>query len=618
MSLEIVEDPKAYCTMCRQFTYRIVWRPEKHYVAGTHFEIRSHCLRAFLSWRYAKFLVKSADITMRWKFQPSVSELRLNWDRVLFRARLPYGVRQGEPVEIEMTLIPPIWAGIDNTLSVWIIDCASKFKPDAPPPQAEKDSRSECTLSVAAGPVERLSVYSHPMPGPDGTVRTAVVPEDRFGNPSEFSQSQTCELAWPGSTKPLLLQGPEILQLPAPTETARAAVSVPLSSLTAQENIANGRREGDRRVVTGNPVWPAAGDDLRAAFGEFHWHTGFSSDGQRTIREALRCARDALNMNFAAPGDHNTQGADWAETVAALEEFNADDAFATFFGWENATGRGHENYYFTDPDHPLVCGGSAGLTGGRPDEVADQLREIHRNHDFFAVPHHTNSVAETRDIEDDTPYWHPYPWTAPEDYVRLIEIMQQRGNQEKNVYDDAWRGWHQNYRASAQDALALGYKIGFVGGTDNHCGWPARAFAECEGIGIHPPKSVILTGVWTPRVERQAVYESLKSRRTWAVWDTRALVYFTVNGTLGGDEIAVPSWTELTAHIRLSAEDALQTVELVCEGVVVWQSSFDEMDIEFDVPLGRVEQSTHYYLRALQRDGGIIYASPVFVVVKED
>ncbi len=33
------------------------------------------------------------------------------------------------------------------------------------------------------------------------------------------------------------------------------------------------------------------------------------------------------------------------------------------------------------------------------------------------------------------------------------------------------------------------------------------------------------------------------------------------------------------------------------------------------IPLGPAERSTHFYLRALQRDGGIIYASPVFVQV---
>ena len=63
-------------------------RPEKHYVAGSQVELRSHCLRAFLSWRYARFFIAGGDITSRWKFRPSASELRQNPERVLFRAGL--------------------------------------------------------------------------------------------------------------------------------------------------------------------------------------------------------------------------------------------------------------------------------------------------------------------------------------------------------------------------------------------------------------------------------------------------------------------------------------------------------------------------------------------------
>lgn len=128
---------------------------------------------------------------------------------------------------------------------------------------------------------------------------------------------------------------------------------------------------------------------------------------------------------------------------------------------------------------------------------------------------------------------------------------------------------------------------------------------------------MILTGVWTPRVERQAIFDSLKARHTWAVWDTRALVDFSVNGAPAGDELTVTPGTALKAHLRLSAEDALQTVELVSEGKTVWHRSFAELDIDVEFPLGVAEHSTHFYVRALQRNGGLIYASPVFVTVAE-
>lgn len=615
MSLEITREPRAYCSQIRQFSYELIWRPERHLVAGSQFELRSHCLRAFFSWRYVSLEVDGADVSFRWRINPSPAEMWANRAYVLLRARLPYGARRGQAVALRLRAIPPIWAGVDNTLSIWTVDIPNAFAADAPAPEPRREDGSACTLAVAAGPVERVSVYSSPMPDPGGLVRTLFVPEDRFGNPSRLQQPATCRLAWEGNAREVTLQGMVTIQLLAPQGVGRAVLSIPQGGLGANENISNGQRADANLLVTGNPVWPAAPEGLHAAFGEFHWHTEFSGDGQRTIEEALAGARGDLNLDFAAPGDHNPRLDHWQATVAALEAANRADEFATFFGWENGTDRGHENYYFTEPDHPLVCRGKAGITGGRPDELAERLRTLAAEHAFIAVPHHTNAVAETRRIEDDTPYWYPYPWGAPEPYIRLAEIMQCRGNQEREVYDDAWRGWHQHNQASVQQALALGHRIGFTGGTDNHCGYPGRAWAE-EGLGLHACKSVILTGVWLPRLERQAVYDALASRHTWAVWDTRALVQFSVNGAASGDELTLAGGTPLSAQLRLSAEDALQTVELVSEGEVIWQASYNELDIELEIPLGAAESSTYIYLRALQRNGGIIYASPVYITVK--
>ncbi|MBL4702861.1 MAG: hypothetical protein JKX85_16575, partial [Phycisphaeraceae bacterium] len=165
MGLQIIDDPNAHCTMSKQFTYRIVWRPEKHYVAGTQFEVRSHCMRAFLTWRYTNFVMKAGDITFRQKVKPTVHEVFQNKERALFGARLSYGVRKGEPVEFEITAIAPIWAGLDNIISIWTIDAGRNTDQTA-----KKELHCQCCLSVVAGPVERLSVYSRPMPGADNRV----------------------------------------------------------------------------------------------------------------------------------------------------------------------------------------------------------------------------------------------------------------------------------------------------------------------------------------------------------------------------------------------------------------------------------------------------------------
>lgn len=358
MALRIANDVRARCTLFRQYIYEIEWLPEKHYVAGTQIELRSHCLRSFHSWRYVRMEVEQADITFRWKTVATPSEQRKNPERVIFRARLQYGIRRGQACKIWLTAIPPIWAGLSEILSMWIIDHTNAWIPlEEEIAVPEKEPRSECELAVDPGPVERFSVYSRPMPGTDGQVRTVLVPEDRFGNPSAFEGPVMVRLDWQGKTWPLEIHEATTVHLEKPSDTARLKVSIPMSALSPTENIANGLRYEDELVVLGNPVWPEPIDGLRAAFGEFHWHTEISGDGQRTIEEALSYARDHLNMDYAAPGDHNPRGEDWQHTVAALDVVNVPDDFGTFYGWENGTDRGHENYYFTDPHHPLVCGG---------------------------------------------------------------------------------------------------------------------------------------------------------------------------------------------------------------------------------------------------------------------
>ena len=109
------------------------------------------------------------------------------------------------------------------------------------------------------------------------------------------------------------------------------------------------------------------------------------------------------------------------------------------------------------------------------------------------------------------------------------------------------------------------------------------------------------------------MYHALYSRHTWAVWDTRAVVWFTINGELMGGETRAAKGEKLTAELILSAEDSLQAVKVISGGRSIWCKSFAERDISTTIDLGSAEESTYFYVRALQRNGGIIIASPVFV-----
>lgn len=640
MSLELVNGAVATCSRAREVCLEMDWVPEANYVAGTQVELRAYRLRSFVSWRYTRHEMDGADVVWRWPSRPSISDRMKNPSRALMRSRLTYGARKGVPMRIRMYVIPAVWSGVDEHFSLWTQDAPNNFAPDAKPPEAVQEKGSVCHVPAVPGPVDRLGVYAQPAPGPDGSIRVVITPLDCCGNPTAFVHPVEAECQWivsdnvgrASAPSHISVHGVTSLNLPAPNApVARLTVRISMQSLALNENIGNGTKEAGRAsgtshigagsleqvtshalLVTSNPVWTTPPQGQIPAFGEFHWHTDFSGDGQRPIEEAIRCAREELNHDFTAPSDHNPTGAAWQQTVEALDKANDPGRFATFYGWESGGNVGHENFYFTDPNHPMICSGTAQVWGGRPDQYIDKLKP---HQGFIAIPHHTNAVAETRKLEDDSPYWHPYPWTAPTHAHRLAEIIQCRGNQECNQYTDDWLGWHQHNGASVQDALRLGYKVGFTGGTDNHCGWPGRAYADSEGP-LMPPWTQSVTGVWARAVERQAVWDGLRARHTWAVVNTRALVWFTVNDAPAGDEIVAKAGALLTARIRLSAEDSLKSVEIVSEGQTVWAKLFDELDVDVTVDLGKAEKPTHFYLRALQRNGGILYASPVFVEVK--
>ncbi|MBI2438105.1 MAG: hypothetical protein HYV36_04750, partial [Lentisphaerae bacterium] len=166
-----------------------------------------------------------------------------------------------------------------------------------------------------------------------------------------------------------------------------------------------------------------------------------------------------------------------------------------------------------------------------------------------------------------------------------------------------------------------GHKLGFVGGTDNHCGWPvilselatAKRFPEDEV----PLPSRIYTGVWARSRCRDEVFLALSLRHTWACWDTRAIVWFSLNGVLQGGELRVKKGSALKAWIKLSVEAPLELLEIVSRaGVVRSYRSFEAgLDLEKRVNLGAALEDSYYYLRARQKDGALIYASPVFVSI---
>jgi hypothetical protein len=612
--LRVTHDPGAFATLNREFTWELVWQPAKAIAPGTRFQLRCRNLRTLAEWTCRGVEVdRSAEANFESFAKPRSGDTITTAAKrglALGEGTLSKDLRAGEQVKIRLHAVPPYFADLEETLGIWLATGSNWVKQE----------NASAVLRVGAGPVERLAVYSRPAPGTDGQVRTVLSPEDRFGNASAFRNEVTLSLTWNGRTWAENVRRGKVIQLPAPaTDVGRLQVAVETRQLSLEDNIVNGRVEDGRIVVRGNPVWKQSPTGKVGGFGEFHWHSELSGDGSGRLAYGMEIARDQLNMSYCMASDHWPQGSKWKEYVTVMDQFNQDGQFATMFGYEAGSAQGHENFYFVDADNPLNPDGAWKMCRLPPTEYQKQLDQSQRglgeDKKIIAIPHHTNTESESYRA-DGKPYWPAYQFSQPTETHRLIEVFQTRGNMERNEYTDVWRGWYAK-GASVQDALAAGYKLGFTGGTDNHCGRPGYCFGWMEmNRGRMPLHSQSLTGVWADRIDRRSVWKGLYDRHTWAAWDTRALVHFAINGVVAGDELHLPAGNALQARVKVSAEDSLQSLEVISAGKTCWSASVDALDSDVTIDLGKAAKSTYFYLRGLQRNGGIFYASPIFVTVQ--
>ncbi len=611
-SLKITKDPGTYASLDEKFHWQLEWTLAEEMPEGTLFELRSKCMRTYYRWAKTDFELTNAEVI---EVIPSSGKnlwSNTTWTNV--RAELTRDLKTGDKVKISFDSTASHFAGRNDEVSIWVAEPAD----DPNEAEFQKIENTDVTLKVKSAPVANLYLYCEPTPGHDNKIRTIISPEDRFGNASEFKNPVTVKFNWMGNKFEEEIYGTKKIYLETPEkQICRLKATVSYRELASFEDIENGKKDYGQITVISNPVWISPPESSEAAFGEFHWHTEFSGDGAYPVRNGLKFARDQMNMNFCMPSDH-TPNEYWDETVDIVEKFNEDNKFATIFGWEKSTKWGHENYYFTKSDHFVNPTNPEGPLMGN--EWEDKLwvlqktlnKQFKKTRDFIAIPHHTNVSG--------APHWFPYPFdkVKPSDYHRLIEVFQCRGNQERNTYSGNWRKWralHFNNNSSVQDALAKGFKMGFVAGTDNHAAYPSKMFCAKPGYGKMPLNSTGLTGVWVDKITRQDVFDGMFARNTWAVWDTRALVYFTVNGEPMGSEIKVNKGDDVKARIKISAEAPLETIEIISEAKTVWEGSAGKPDIDKKVELGKIEIDTYFYLRAMQEDGALIYASPVFVEV---
>lgn len=108
-----------------------------------------------------------------------------------------------------------------------------------------------------------------------------------------------------------------------------------------------------------------------------------------------------------------------------------------------------------------------------------------------------------------------------------------------------------------QDALAMGHRFGFIGSSDSHgliwhhgAGWKRDCFRG--GLAC----------VLAPELTREAIFDAMKRRRTFATTGIKPFLDFRVNNHLMGEVITIEG-DEVDIQFRVRARQRIRWITIV-------------------------------------------------------
>ena len=212
---------------------------------------------------------------------------------------------------------------------------------------------------------------------------------------------------------------------------------------------------------------------------------------------------------------------------------------------------------------------------------------------------------------------HPLVWMNWDCYDetldRLVEIYSCWGSSEYPD-NDMWNKASPPGQ-SVRDALGRGYKLGFVGGSDSHTGYPGRSIPDADRYKFVCYKSGY-TAVYAEKLTRESIFEALRNRRCYATTGVRIIVELFVDGKPMGSSIAEKEKRERhTVSFSINGTDRIKCAEIIRDGEIVYtiQPYTEYFKDEWIDKSDKRKKGSYYYLRVTQVDGNRAWSSPIWI-----
>lgn len=336
-------------------------------------------------------------------------------------------------------------------------------------------------------------------------------------------------------------------------------------------------------------------------FGQLHSHTNLS-DGQGTIDEAYKYAKDTAGVDFIAVTDHSnwfdndtsasladgSMSETWKTGLAAADKYNQEGEFVAMYGyemtWSGSTGGyGHINTFNTP--------GFETRTNKNMD-LKTYYNTLKTQQDSLSQLNHPGKTFG--DFSDFAHYD-----SAIDELVTLVEV----GNGEGAIRTSGYFPSYEYYTR----ALDKGWHVSPSNNQDNHKGKWGNA-------------NTARTVVEATDLSRDSIYEAIRERRTYATEDDNLRISYTVNGNTMGSILDATDSLEFNINVEdIDAGDNIKKISIIGDGGKVIKSidNINSTIKEWIFTLDKSE-SSYYYVRVDQADKDIAVTAPVWVGEREN
>jgi hypothetical protein len=364
--------------------------------------------------------------------------------------------------------------------------------------------------------------------------------------------------------------------------------------------------------VNGKPFSKRA-SDYKVFWGDLHNHCNLTY-GHGDMRSAFEAAKQQLDFVAVTPhalwpdipGEDDPRLAwvigyhtgafkrlreeGYEKYLKMTQEYNKEGEFLTFVSYEaHSMEEGDHVVLNYDLDAPLL----------ETTSVAD-LKEQLKDKKAFITPHHLGYQLGYRG----------YNWkTFNQEQVPFVEIFSRHGLSESDqgdynyLHDMGPRTWE----GSALYGLELGNKFGLMASTDQHAGYPGS-----YGDGR--------IGVLAKSLNRDDIWEALRSRRLYAATGDKIQIDFRINNAIMGE---VTRGNTRNIYLCVEGQNYIDYVDIVKNGnsiarmsaplmPVVPDASVIRAKVKIDFGWNREEKPVRWDGFVAISEGAIAEVTPLF------